>query len=137
MRVCAHAMGGVEKRRGLENLTNATPPKKRFWTPPRTVRFPPPLRCQCSVFPMQKSTTEQTRSSFGGVQRFSGERVLWYVFLPPSYHSPMCVYTLLRACWCGPVAKGITPWMDCGFGKALAGEHGNGHVPDLAPAASR
>ena len=23
------------------------------------------------------------RSSFGGVQKFSGERVLWYVFLPP------------------------------------------------------
>ena len=43
--VCAHvsedAMGGG-KRRGVENLTNDTPPKKGFWTPPRTVRFPPP-----------------------------------------------------------------------------------------------
>ena len=68
------AMGGVEKR-GVENLTNDTPPKKGFWTPPpHTVR---------SVFPVQQSTTEQTRSSFGGVQKFSGERVLWYVFLPP------------------------------------------------------
>ena len=34
--------GGAEKKRGVENLTNDTPPKKGFWTPPRTVRFPPP-----------------------------------------------------------------------------------------------
>ena len=27
---------------GVENLTNDTPPKKAFWTPPRTVGFPPP-----------------------------------------------------------------------------------------------
>ena len=37
--------------------------------------------------------TEQTRSSFGGVQNFSGGRVLLYVFLPPYvvhplYHGP-------------------------------------------------
>ena len=32
---------GGEKKRGLENLTNDTPPKKGFWTPSRTVRFPP------------------------------------------------------------------------------------------------
>ena len=47
-----------------------------------------PLRCQCSVFPVQKSTTEQTRSSFGGVQKFSGERILWYVFLPHTFCTP-------------------------------------------------
>ena len=35
------------------------------------------------VFPVQKTTTEQTRSSFGGVQQFLGEHVLRYVFLPP------------------------------------------------------
>ena len=34
--------GGVEKRGGQENPTNDTPPRKGFWTPPRTVRFPPP-----------------------------------------------------------------------------------------------
>ena len=33
---------GGGKRRGVENLTNDTPPKKGLWTPPRTVRFPPP-----------------------------------------------------------------------------------------------
>ena len=80
---------GGGKRRGVENLTNDTPPKGVL-DPPRTVRFPPPLRCQCSVFPVQKSTTEQTRSSFGGVKNFSGERVLWYVFLPPyALHPPI------------------------------------------------
>ena len=75
------AMGGGKKR-GVENLTNDTPPKKGFWTPPRTVRFPPPSFAS-ALFPVQKSATEQTRSSFGRVQEFSGERVLWYVFLPP------------------------------------------------------
>ena len=61
--------GGGTKR-GVENLMNDTPPKRGFGPPPRTVRFPPPLRCQCSVVPVQKSTTEQTRSSFGAAQKF-------------------------------------------------------------------
>ena len=72
-------------------------PKRNFGTPPRTVRFPPPLRCQCSVFPVQKSTTEQNRSSFGGVQKFSGERVLWYVFLLPYVlHPPISLPKKIR-----------------------------------------
>ena len=80
---------GEWKKRGVENLTNDIPTKKGFWSPPRTVRFPPPLRWQCSVFPVQKSTTGQTRSSLkGGIQKFSGERVLWYVFLPPIRFAP-------------------------------------------------
>ena len=61
---------------------NDTPQKKGFG-PPSYGTFSAPLRCQCSVFPVQKSTTKQPKSSFGGVQQFSGERVLWYVFLPP------------------------------------------------------
>ena len=56
--------------------------------PPSYGTFSTPLRCQCSVFPVQKSTTEQTRSSFGGVQKFSGERVLRYAFLPPCVLHP-------------------------------------------------
>ena len=77
----------------MENLTNDTPPQKGFG-PPSYGTFSTPLTCQCSVFPVQKSTTEQTRRSFGGVQKFSGERVLWYVFHPPNtfctppYHGP-------------------------------------------------
>ena len=67
------AMGGWKKE-GLP---------KRGFGPPSYGTFSTPLRCQCSVFPVQKCTTEQTRSSLGGVQKFLGERVLWYVFLPP------------------------------------------------------
>ena len=43
-------------------------------------------------FPVQESTAEQARSSFGGVHKYSGERVLWYVFffLPPYVlHKPI------------------------------------------------
>ena len=70
-------MGGLEKGGGRKTSRRTPLPKRG------TVRFPPPLGCRCSVFPVQKSTIEQTRSSFGGVQNFSGGRVLWYVFLPP------------------------------------------------------
>ena len=76
------AVGGWKKDEGGKPH-EGHPSEKGVLDPPRTVSFPPPLRCQCSVFPVQKSTTEQTRSSFGEVQKFSGERVLWYVFLPP------------------------------------------------------
>ena len=74
--------GGVEKRGGWKT-SRMTPLPKRGFGPPSYGTFSTPLTCQCSVFPVQKSTTEQTRSSFGGVQKFSGERVLWYVFHPP------------------------------------------------------
>ena len=74
---------GGGKRRGVENLTNDTPPKRGFR--PRLVRyvFQPPSGVSALFFLYKISTPEQTRSSFGGVQKFSGERVLWYVFLPP------------------------------------------------------
>ena len=58
------------------------PSQKGVLDPPRTVRFPPPLGCRCSVS-CTKCTIDQTRSSFGGVQNLSGGRVLWCVFLPP------------------------------------------------------
>ena len=35
------AMGGLEKKRGDENLTKDTLPKQWFWTPLRLVHFPP------------------------------------------------------------------------------------------------
>ena len=74
--------GGVEKRGGWKT-SRMTPLPKRGFGPPSHGTFSTPLRCQCSVFPVKKSTTEQTRSSFGGVQKFSEECVLWCVFLPP------------------------------------------------------
>ena len=84
------AMKSVEKKRGVENLTNDTPPKHGFWTPPpppRTVRFPPPSGVNALFFPYKNP-----RQS--GPETFSGERVLWYVFLPPyvlhpPYHGPI------------------------------------------------
>ena len=82
------AMGGW-KREGCGKPHEWHPSHKRGY-PPSYGTFSTPLRCQRSVFPVQKSTTEQTRSYFGGVQKFSGERVLWYVFLPPYvlHHGP-------------------------------------------------
>ena len=47
--------GGWKKRGGWENLTNDTPPKRGFGSPSYGT-LSTPLRCQCSVFPMQKST---------------------------------------------------------------------------------
>ena len=79
--------GGGGKKRGVENLTIDTPPKRAFGPPlVRYVFHPSQVSVLC--FSCTKSTTEQTRSSFGGVQKFSGERVLWYVVSPPSppYH---------------------------------------------------
>ena len=80
--------GGVEKRGGRKT-SRTTPLPKRGFGPPlvRYVFHPPQVSVLC--FPVQKSTTEQTRSSFGGVQKFSGERVLWYVFLPPYVLHPL------------------------------------------------
>ena len=47
------AMGGWQKEGGGKPHERH-PSQKEFWTPPRTVRFPPPpLRCQCSVFPVR------------------------------------------------------------------------------------
>ena len=72
----------MEKRGGWKTSRMTPLPRRGFGHP--LVRYVfHPLRCQCSVFPVQMSTTEQTRSSFGGVQKFPGERILWYVFLPP------------------------------------------------------
>ena len=72
-------------------------PSQRGVGPPSYGTFSTPLTCQCSVFPVQKSTTEQTRSSFGGVQKFSGERVLWYVFHPPYVlHPPISRPNFIR-----------------------------------------
>ena len=73
-------LGAPNKKRGVENLTI---PKRGFGPPLVRYVFHPPQVSVLFFFPVQNSTTEQTRSSFAGVQNFSGERVLWYVFLPP------------------------------------------------------
>ena len=81
--------------RGGRKTSRMTPLPKRDLDPPSYGTFSTPLRCQCAVFPVQKSTTEQIRSSFGGVQKFSGERILWYIFLTPYVpHPPVSRPTL-------------------------------------------
>ena len=73
--------GGVEKRGGWKTARMTPLPKRGFGPPFVRYVFHLP---QGSVlfFAVQKSTTEPTRSFLGGAQ-FSGEGVLWYVFLPP------------------------------------------------------
>ena len=62
---------------GEEKPHEGHPSKQGFWTPLRLIRFPtPPL----GVIALYKSPR---RRSFGGVQEFSGGRVLLYVLLPP------------------------------------------------------
>ena len=82
--------GGVEKGGGWKT-SRMTPLPKRDFGPPlvRYVFHPPQASALCF------SCTEihdraDNRSSFGGIQKFSGERVLWYVFLPPyGLHPPI------------------------------------------------
>ena len=78
--------GGWTKKGGWKTSRMTPLPKKGFWTPPPPlIRYVfHPLRCQCSVSPVQKSTTEQTRSSFfwRGPKIFGRARAM-YVFLPP------------------------------------------------------
>ena len=100
--------GGVEKGGGWKT-SRMTPLPKRGFGPPlvRYVFHPPQASVLC--FPVQKSTTEQTRSSFGGVQKFSGERVLWYVFLPPYVLHPPISRPKLKSSPCRKrsPAKGV------------------------------
>ena len=67
--------GGVEKRGGWKTSRMTPLPKRGFGPPPRTVRFLPPSGVSALFF-LYKNPRQ-------GVQNFSGERVLWYVFLPP------------------------------------------------------
>ena len=66
--------GGVEKIRGEENLTNDSPPKNGFC-----------LRCRCSVFPVQNSTIEQTRSSVVEGSKHFREGTFSGTFSSPPY----------------------------------------------------
>ena len=78
---------GGGKKRGEENLTNDTPPKRGFGPP--LVRYVfHPLRCQCSGLPIQESTTEQTRRSFRGVPKIFGRARSLVRFPPPMRFAP-------------------------------------------------
>ena len=76
------AMGGWKKEGGWKTSRMTPLPKRGLGPPLVWYVFPPPSGVS-ALFSCTKSTTEQTRSCFGGIRKFSGERVLWYVFLPP------------------------------------------------------
>ena len=82
----------MEKRGGWKTSRMTHLPKRGFGPPLVWYVFHPPqvsvLCFSCTKIHVQKSTTEQTRSSFRGVQKFSGERVLWCVLLPPHVLQP-------------------------------------------------
>ena len=61
---------GGGKKRGVENLTNDTPPKKGFWTPPRTVRFPPPSGVSALFFLYKNPRQSRPEALLEGSKNF-------------------------------------------------------------------
>ena len=86
---------GGGKRRGVENLTNDTPPKKGFWTPPRTVRFPPPSGVSALFFLYKNPRQSRPEALLEGSKNFrerafSGTFSSPHTFCTPPYHGPDC-----------------------------------------------
>ena len=84
---------GGGKKRGVENLTNDTPPKKGFWTPPRTVRFPPPSRVSALFFLYKNPRQSRPKALLEGSKNFresafSGTFSSPHTFCTPPYHGP-------------------------------------------------
>ena len=95
VRVCVSALlrfrerhGGVEKEGGGKPH-EGHPLPKRVLNPPSSGMFSTPLEWQCSALPVQKST-EQARSSSGGVQKLSGG-AFSVTFSSPITFGPICV----------------------------------------------
>ena len=81
------------KKRGVENLTNDTPPKKGFWTPPRTVRFPPPSGVSALFFLYKNPRQGRPETLLEGSKNyresaFSGTFSSPHTFCTPPYHGP-------------------------------------------------
>ena len=84
---------GGGKRRGVENLTNDTRPKKGFWTPPRTVRFPPPSGVSTLFFLYKNPRQSRPEALLDGSKNFrenafSGTFSSPHTFCTPPYHGP-------------------------------------------------
>ena len=82
------------KKRGVENLTNDTPPKKGFWTPPRTVRFPPPSGVGALFFLYKIPRQSRPEALLEGSKNFresafSGTFSSPHTFCTPPYHGPI------------------------------------------------
>ena len=74
---------GGGKKRGVENLTNDTPPKKGVWTPPRTVRFPPPSGVS-ALFSCTKVHDRADQNHFWRCPKNSGRVRSLMRFPPPT-----------------------------------------------------
>ena len=92
LRVLCQRMPWRGEKRGEENLTNDTPPKRWFWPPPgRLVRFPPtPVSLQYLTCKKAEDLSDQTLFF-----SFEGPEIFWRArcsvrFLPPYIlQSPM------------------------------------------------
>ena len=78
---------GGGKKRGVENLTNVTPPKRGFWTPPRTVRSPPPSGVS-ALFSCTKHPRENRREAFLEGSKIFGRARSLVCFPPPIRFAP-------------------------------------------------
>ena len=77
----------------MENLTNDTPPKKGFWTPPRTVRFPPPSGVSALFFLYKNPRQSRPEALLEGSKNFresafSGTFSAPHTFCTPPCHGP-------------------------------------------------
>ena len=85
---------GGGKKRGVENLTNDTPSKKGFWTPPHTVRFPPPSCVSALFFLYRNPRQSRPEALLEGSKNFresafSGTFSTPHTFCTPPYHGPI------------------------------------------------
>ena len=84
----------------MENLTNDTPPEKGVWTPLVRYVFHPRSGVSALFFCLCKTPRQsRPRSSFGGVQKFSGERFREtfsspHTFCTPPISRPNCSWEI-------------------------------------------
>ena len=91
--ICQRMPWGGGKRRGVENLTNHPPRKKGFWTPPHTVRFPPPSGFSALFFLCKNPRQSRPEALLEGSKNiresaFSGTFSSPHTFCTPPYHGP-------------------------------------------------
>ena len=78
-----------DQKRGVENLTNDTPPKQGFWTPPRTVRFPPPSGVSALSFLYKKLHNRADQKLFWRGPKIFGRARSLVRFPPPIRFAPL------------------------------------------------
>ena len=85
--------GGCKKEGGWKTSRMIPIPKGDFG-PPLIQYVSTPLRCQCSVFPVQKSTTEKLFWRARSLVRFPPP----IRFAPPPYHGPRYLFNCAPFC---------------------------------------